>query len=151
MLRRISILAVIASLTAAGVAVGATKGKTYGTYHGKSTQGIVVSLAAASRNGARSFRYRAKMKCNDGSTFLDDYFTDVVTIRHDRFSVSYTSNAGAVTTKVTGTLLAGHATGTIRIVERFSEVKDSNGDTPLAADGAIVCDSGTVRWTARAS
>jgi hypothetical protein len=38
----------------------------------------------------------------------------------------------------------------VPIVERFSEVKDSDGDTPLAADGASVCDSGTVRWSASA-
>jgi hypothetical protein len=150
MLRRVSILAVIASLTAAGVAVGATNAKTYGTYHGKSTQGIAVSLAAASKSGARWFRYRARMTCNDGSTYLDDYFADDVAVKHDRFSVSYTSSAGAVTTKVTGALSGVNAKGTIRIVERFSEVKDPSGDTPLAADGAIVCDSGTVHWTAKA-
>jgi hypothetical protein len=151
MLRRILILAVVASLAAVGVAAGATRAKTYGTYRGKSAQGIGVSLAAATKGGTRSFRYRAKMKCNDGSSFLDDYFTDGVTVKRDRFSVSYTSDAGAVTTKVSGLLSGMHAKGTIRIVERFSEVKDSNGDTPLSADGSIVCDSGTVHWTARAS
>jgi len=90
------------------------------------------------------------MACNDGSAFLDDYFSDDVTIERDRFSESHTSNAGAVTTKVTGTLSGAHAKGTIRIIERFSEVRSPSGDTPLAADGAIVCDSGTVHWTAEA-
>jgi hypothetical protein len=146
--RRVLILAMIASLTLVGVAFGATKVKADGAYHGKSAQGIAVSLAA-SKGGGRAFRYRAKMRCNDGSTYLDDYFTDVVTVRRNRFSVSYTSDAGAVTTKVTGALSGTHAKGTIRIIERFSEVKDPSGDTPLAADGAIVCDSGTVRWSAK--
>jgi hypothetical protein len=150
MARRVSMIAVIVSLTAVGVAFGAADAKTYGAYHGKTTQGIAVSLAAASKSGARWFRYRARMTCNDGSTYLDDYFADDVAVKHDRFSASHTSNAGAVTTKVTGALSGVHAKGTIRIVERFSEVKDPSGDTPLAADGAIVCDSGTVHWTAKA-
>jgi hypothetical protein len=150
MLRHVSILAVIASLILVGGAFGATNARTYGTYRGKTKQGIAVRLATASKSGARWFRYRAKMACNDGSTFLDDYFSDDVTVKHDRFSASYTSNAGAVTTKVTGALSGAHAKGTIRLVERFSEVKDPSGDTPLAADGAIVCDSGTVHWTAKA-
>ncbi len=150
MLHRISILALIAALTVVSLASGATTARTYGAYHGSSAQGIAVSLAPVSKAGVRSFRYRAKMTCNDGSTFLDDYFTDEVAVVHDRFAVSYTANAGAVTTKVTGRLSGPNAAGTIRIVERFSEVKNAGGDTPLAADGAIVCDSGTVRWTATA-
>jgi hypothetical protein len=150
MRRHVSILAVIASLMLAAAALGATTAKRYGTYRGTTTQGIAVRLAIASKGGARVFRYRAKMTCNDGSTFLDDYFTDDVTVKHNHFSVSYTSNAGAVTTKVTGALSGAHANGTIRIIERFSQVPTSSGDTPLAADGSIVCDSGTVHWTAKA-
>jgi hypothetical protein len=148
--RPIAILAAIVSLTAVGVAHAASPARTYGTYRGRTTQGISVRLAAASATGDRWFRYRAKLKCNDGSTFLDDYFSDDVSVRGGRFSTSYTSNAGAVTTKVTGILSGSRATGTIRIIERFSEVRDSNGDTPLAADGAIVCDSGSVHWAAKA-
>jgi hypothetical protein len=53
-----------------------------------------------------------------------------------------------VLTTVTGTLHGRRARGTIRIVERYSESPDSHGDTPLNADGAIVCDSDVVRWSA---
>jgi hypothetical protein len=148
--RPIAILAAILSLAAAGVADAAPAGRTYGTYRGTTTQGISVRLAAASATGYRWFRYRARLECNDGSTFLDDYFSDDVTVRGGRFSSSYTSNAGAVRTKVTGMLSGSRAKGTIRIIERYSEVRDAHGDTPLAADGAIVCDSGVVRWAAKA-
>lgn len=90
------------------------------------------------------------MSCSDGSTFTDDAFTDLVRIRRSAFSRSVTSNAGAVHTRVTGSLSGRRAHGTIRITERYSEVPDANGDTPLNADGGILCDSGTVRWSATA-
>ena len=53
-------------------------------------------------------------------------------------------------TTVTGTLRGRRAQGTIRIVERYSEVANPDGTTPLAADGGILCDSRTVRWNATA-
>ena len=150
MLRRALILATITSLTVIATAAGAAPTTTYGTYRGKTAQGLKVRLGPSSNAGDRWFRYRARMSCNDGSKFLDDYFSDDVKVSHNRFSMSYTSNRGAVLTKVTGSLSGAFAGGTVRIVERFSEVKNSSGDTPLAANGAIVCDSGTVHWTARA-
>ena len=91
------------------------------------------------------------MRCSDRSTFLDAYFTDYVRVRRGRFDSRVRSSAGAVKTTVTGRLLGTTARGTIRIVERYSELPDANGDTPLAPDGAIVCDSGVVRWRASAS
>ena len=97
------------------------------------------------------FRYRAGMRCSDGSTFLDDYFTDDVRVRNGRFSSRVSSSGGAVCTQVAGTLRGRQARGTIRIVERYSERPDAQGATPLAADGAIVCDSRVVRWSATAA
>jgi hypothetical protein len=148
MIRRTLLLATAALLIAATSAWAASAKNNY-RYSGKTSQGIAVRLAQAGAGG-RWFRYRAKMTCNDGSTFLDDYFSDQVTVKNNRFSVSNSSSAGAVRTKVTGTLSGIHASGTIRIIERYSELPNANGDTPLAANGAIVCDSGTVRWTATA-
>ena len=148
MRRWILILTLLTGLAGAGTAVAATTVKPGYVYTGKTAQGIPVRLAQAIHN-ARSFRYRAKLTCNDGSTYLDDFFSDDVTVTHNRFTSSYTSDAGAVSTKVTGTLNGAAATGTVRIIERFSEIA-VNGTTPLAADGAIICDSKSVRWTAKA-
>ena len=149
MRRTISLLTVLALLAAASTALASTSTVRPGyVYTGKTTQGISVRLAKAVKN-ARWFRYRAKMTCSDGSTFTDDYFSDDVTVTRNRFSLTYTSNAGAITTKVTGTLSGTRASGTVRIIERYSEVA-VNGVTPLSADGAIKCDSKTVKWSARA-
>ena len=88
------------------------------------------------------------MRCSDRSTFLDAYFTDYVRRPARPVREPHSTSGGAVKTVVTGTLLGASARGTIRIVERYSELPDANGDTPLAPDGAIVCDSGVVRWRA---
>ncbi len=133
---------------AAGTAVAAATVEASSVYRGRTAQGIAIRLGAQ-KDSARWFRYRARMSCNDGSSFLDDYFSDDVTVRNDRFSVSYTSHAGAVSTKVTGLLSGERATGTIRIIERYSE-DAVDGVTPLAANGAIICDSKSVRWSAKA-
>jgi hypothetical protein len=141
-------ITIVAALTLAVGAAGASaRSAGSATYRGRSAQGIAIRLGPAGRDG-RAFRYRARMRCSDGSTFLDAYFTDYVRVRRGRFDSRVTTSAGAVKTAVAGTLLGVRARGTVRIVERYSEVPDANGDTPLAPDGAIVCDSGVVRWRA---
>jgi hypothetical protein len=160
---RVVIASVPARSVALAVAAAATIGVAAGTslaapardagartvFHGRTQQGIGVRLGPA-RGATRAFRYQARMKCSDGSTFTDDAFTDVVRIRRDMFSRSVVSDAGAVHTWVKGTVSGRRAHGTIRITERYSEVPDANGDTPLNADGGILCDSGSVRWSAMA-
>jgi len=148
MIRRSLLITAAVLLLGAASAWAATTVKHSYRYTGKTSQGIAIRLAQQT-GGGRWFRYRAQLKCNDGSTFLDDYFSDQVSVKNNRFSDAYSSSAGAVTTKVTGALSGTHASGTIRIIEHYSEVPDANGDTPLAANGAIICDSGTVHWTAR--
>jgi hypothetical protein len=153
---RIPMLALVGlAIGAAGtLAVGAAgalaRGTASATYRGRSSQGIAVRLGPAGRVG-RAFRYRARMRCSDHSAFLDTYFTDYVRVQRGRFASRVTSSGGAVRTAVTGGLMGATASGTIRIVERYSELPDANGDTPLAPDGAIVCDSGVVHWRAGAS
>jgi hypothetical protein len=138
-------------LAALILAVGATgafaRDTPSGAYRGRTAQGIAVRLGPAGRDG-RAFRYRARMRCSDRSSFLDAYFTDYVQVRQGRFDSRDSSSGGAVKTTVTGKLSGTTASGTIRIVERYSELPDANGDTPLAPDGAIVCDSGVVHWRA---
>jgi hypothetical protein len=141
----------VAALVSAGPAVGAAPARpSRRTYQGTSHQRLAVRLITT-RSGAGSFRYQARLQCSDGSTFTDDAFTDDVTLRHDRFGATVSTSAGAVSTRVTGIVIGSRARGSIRIVERFSEIPDGAGDTPLDANGGIVCDSHTVRWTARAS
>ena len=141
---------IVVGLTLAVCAAGALAHVAPGhAYRGRTTQRIAVRLGAPGPDG-RAFRYRARMRCSDRSTFLDDYFTDYVRVRRGRFSSRVTSSGGAVKTAVTGTLLGASARGTIRIVERYSEIPDAGGNTPLAPGGAIVCDSGFVRWRASA-
>jgi len=116
-------------------------------YRGKSSQGIAVTLSAPS-GSERTFRYRASMKCTDGTTWLDDYFTDRVIVRGERFSSHHSSERGAIVTTVTGTLAGKQAHGTIRILERFSATPTAAGVTPLSGTGTIRCQSPTVRWHA---
>jgi monoamine oxidase len=42
-----------------------------------------------------------------------------------------------------------HASGTLRVVERYGTFLDANGNARLAPRGTVICTSGTVRWTAR--
>jgi hypothetical protein len=145
-----ALLVAVATGTLAATAVAApTVNYAHATYRGRTAQRIAVQLGPQ-RSFGRAFRYRARMSCSDGSKFLDSYFTDDVVVRHNRFSTRVSSSGGAVLTKVTGTLKQDSAHGTIRIVERYSEIPTPQGDTPLSADGAIVCDSHTVGWQATA-
>ena len=152
---RAAVPAVLAILTAAVQAAGATpraaNGATASTaLYGRTTQGTRVQLGAQ-RGALRAFRYRAELKCSDGSTFLDSFFTDDVRLRLGRFSDRHSSSRGAVVTDITGKVAATSASGTIRIVERYSEVPNTHGDTPLDPTGAIICASGVVGWHARAT
>jgi hypothetical protein len=119
------------------------------SFRGRTSQGIAIRLGPH-RSYGRAFRYRAWMRCADGTTFLDRYFIDDVSVRRGQFSSRVSSSGGAVLTHVTGTLRGTRAYGTIRIIERYSEIPDPQGNTPLSADGAIVCDSHMVRWHATA-
>src|SRR5947209_18537651 len=111
------------SVAASTAAPGADR-----TYRGRTAQGIAIRLGPE-RSAGRAVRYRARLACSDGSSFLDRYFTDDVRVRDGRFSSRFTSDGGAVLTHVKGTLRGLGARGTIRIEERYSEVPDSRGDT----------------------
>jgi hypothetical protein len=139
-------LAALATTFATGAGAAAPSSR---TFRGHTAQGIPIRLGPQ-RSSSRAFRYRAWLTCSDGSTFLDSYFSDDVRVRHRHFASRSSSSGGAVLTSVAGTLRGRMARGTIRIVERYSEIPDARGDTPLAADGAIVCDSQVVSWRATA-
>jgi len=144
-------LVVVAALAAAAPALAAPSplgpGGVDSAYRGRTAQGIVVTLSAP-LGSERTFRYRAKMKCTDGTTWLDDYFTDRVTVRAGRFSSRHRADRGAIATVVTGKLVGKRASGTIAIVERFSATPTEGGITPLSGTGAIRCESATVHWGA---
>jgi hypothetical protein len=140
-------LVVAAALAAAAAALAATPAST-AAYRGKTSQGIAVTLGAPA-GGERTFRYRARLKCTDGTSWLDDYFTDRVTVRAGRFSSHHSSDRGAIVTTVTGKLAGHRASGTISILERFSPVLGAGGVTPLSGTGTIRCQSAIVRWNAR--
>lgn len=143
-------LALIAvTVTPALAAAVAPDGGATAGYVGKTGQGIVVRLGVEHSYGRR-FVYRARMRCSDKTTFLDDYFTDIVSVSNRRFRSHVVSSRGAVVTTVTGKLSATHASGTIRIVERYSATPNAQGDTPLSRTGTIRCDSRVVHWSARA-
>lgn len=147
--RTVALVAVASGMSAAGAVASVAAPSSGATYRGRTAQGVAIRLGPQRASG-RAFRYRARMSCSDGSTFLDDYFTDDVRVRHGHFASRVSSSRGAVITRVTGRVRGTRAGGTIRIVERYSEIPDAHGNTPLAADGAIVCDSHVVRWTATA-
>ena len=141
------LFAAVAPAASAPAASAPASGGVGSAYRGKSAQGIAVTLSAP-RALARTFRYRASMKCTDGTTWLDDYFTDRVIVRGDRFSSHHSSERGAIVTTVTGTLAGKQARGTIRILERFSATPTPTGVTPLSGTGTIRCQSPTVPWHA---
>jgi len=73
-------LALIAvTVTPALAAAVAPDGGATAGYVGKTGQGIVVRLGVEHSYGRR-FVYRARMRCSDTTTFLDDYFTDIVSV-----------------------------------------------------------------------
>jgi hypothetical protein len=137
------------ALAVPGAASAASMASPPPSYAGRTAQGIRVELRALS-HGRWRFRYRARLNCSDGSVFLDRYFTDAVEITRGRFASRFGSNRGAVVTSVAGRVKGNRSRGSIRIVERYSEVPDTHGDTPLDPAGDIVCDSGLVSWQAAA-
>ena len=147
MIRAIAVgAALMVGLSVGGVASGrSTAGR---SLHGKTKQGFSVTLGRASR-GVRSFSYRARLDCSDGTSFNEGRFADDVRPRRGAFRVRHTSDGGATKTTVAGTIRATRATGTLRIVERYGTVLDASGAAPLDPRGPVTCTSGTVRWTAR--
>jgi hypothetical protein len=117
-------------------------------FTGVTAQGMAVRLGRL-RGTGRAFKYDARLSCSDDSTFTDYPFTDVVRLRAGRFSLRQWTDARAVHVRLTGVVRGTRAQGTIRITERYSEVPDGHGDTPLNADGGILCDSGILRWKAK--
>lgn len=117
---------------------------------GKTAQAKAVRLGPL-RGKVRPFRYQARLSCSDDSTFTDNPFTDLVRLRRGHFSLSRWTDAHAVHVLLNGVISGRNAHGTIRITERYSEVPDAHGDTPLNANGGILCDSGTITWQAKLS
>ena len=116
--------------------------------HGKTRQGFHVTLGRPS-HGVRSFSYRARLDCSDGTSFTEGRFGDDVRPRRGSFRVRHTSDRGATRTTVAGRIRGNHAGGTLRISERYGTGLDPSGAAPLDPHGPVVCTSGTVRWTAR--
>ena len=132
-------------LAGAGAASSSTAGR---ALHGKTSQGLRVTLGRPSR-GVRSFSYRARLDCSDGTSFTEGRFADDVRPRRGAFRVRHTSDRGATRTTVAGRIRGNHAGGTLRISERYGTGLDPSGAAPLDPHGPVVCTSGTVRWTAR--
>jgi hypothetical protein len=130
---------------AAAAADGAVRGR---ALKGRSSQGLAVTLGRPS-NGVRSFSYRARLDCSDGTSFTEGRFADLVRPRRGAFTVRHTSDRGATRTAVSGRIRGSRARGTLSVVERYAAVVDSSGAAPLDPRGPVVCTSGTVRWTAR--
>ena len=144
-MRRILILALLLGLTATSVAVAA------GRFTGKSKQGLTVSLGPLHRDGTRIVRYQAKMSCSDGTTFTDGVISDQVTIRRSgRFSDAWSDSKGAFSTSINGKIVGNTVSGRQRVQERFSDTPDANGFTPTDPKGPVRCDSGRVKWSAKA-
>ncbi len=149
--RRVAALAVFgATLVTLAVEVPAlAAGISSRPYTGKTAQGLRVSLGKPVRGG-RWFTYQARMTCNDGSTFLDNPFGDLVALRKGRFHVRFKSDGGATLTDVSGTVKGKRASGTVKITEHYSSTANAQNNFPLDPHGTVICQSGPVRWTARA-
>jgi hypothetical protein len=114
---------------------------------GRSRQGFVVTIGRA-RSGRRTFTYQARLTCSDGTTFTEGRFSDSVR-RRGRFRVGHSSHRKAIKTLVSGVISSRRASGKLSIVERYRASLDPAGTSPLDRRGAVVCRSGTVRWSAR--
>ncbi len=138
--------AVMAGLLAgSGLASARSAGR---ALHGTTGQGLHVTLGRPSA-GVRSFSYRARLDCSDGTSFTEGRFADDVRPRRGAFRVRHTSDRGATRTVVAGTIRGNHAGGTLKVTERFGTGLDADGAAPLDPRGPVTCTSGTVRWTAR--
>jgi hypothetical protein len=138
--------ALVVGLSVGGAASGrSTAGR---PLHGKTRQGFSVTLGRPSR-GVRSFSYRARLACSDGTSFTEGRFADDVRPRRGAFRLHHTSDRGATRTTVAGTIRGNRAGGTLRILERYGTGLDASGAAPLDPRGPVTCTSGTVRWTAR--
>jgi hypothetical protein len=145
-MRRVLILGLLVCLAATSVALAAP-----GRFKGKSKQGLAVSLGFLHRDGTRIFRYQAKMTCSDGTTFTDGVISDQVTIRRSgRFNDAWSDSKGAFSTTISGRIVGNSASGRLRVKERFSDTPDASGFTPTDPKGAVRCDSGSVKWSAKA-
>ena len=146
MTRAIAVGAALMVGLSAGAASGrATSGR---ALHGRTGQGLSVTLGRPS-GGVRSFSYRARLDCSDGTSFTEGRFADDVRPRRGAFRVRHASDGGATQTTVAGRIRGNRAGGTLRIVERYGTGLDASGAAPLDPRGPVTCTSGTVRWTAR--
>lgn len=136
----------LVALTAVPALAAGISGK---PYTGKTAQGLRVSLGKPVRGG-RWFTYQARMSCNDGSTFTDNPFQDLITLRKGRFHVRFKSDSGATLTDVSGTVKGKRASGTVKITEHYSSTPNAQNNYPLDPHGTVICQSGPVKWTARA-
>ena len=119
------------------------------TLHGRSSQGLQISLGPLHRSGLRTFSYKVRLGCSDGTTFTEGRFRDDVRVRRGRFRFSLVTSRGAVQTTVKGTVTPNRATGIIRVTERFRASLNADGSTPLNRGGAVLCRSGGIRYTLR--
>ena len=146
MTRAIAVGAALMVGLSAGAASGrATSGR---ALHGRTGQGLSVTLGRPS-GGVRSFSYRARLDCSDGTSFTEGRFADDVRPRRGAFRVHHASDGGATQATVAGRIRGSRAGGTLRIVERYGTGLDASGAAPLDPRGPVTCTSGTVRWTAR--
>ena len=148
MTRAIAVGAALMVGLSAGASAASGRSTSGRALHGKTGQGLSVTLGRPSR-GVRSFSYRARLDCSDGTSFTDGRFADDVRPRRGAFRVRHSSDGGATKTTVVGSIRGNHASGTVKVVERYGTVLDSSGNAPLDPRGAVICTSGTVRWTAR--
>jgi hypothetical protein len=133
-------------LLAGTVADGAPGGP---TLHGRSAQGLAVSLRPARRSGARTFSHKVRLDCSDGTSFTEGRFRDDVRPVRGSFRLSVTSSRGAVRTTVAGSATSTRAAGTIVVTERFRASLNRDGSSPSDPRGTVTCRSGTVRWSVR--
>jgi hypothetical protein len=148
MMRAIAASAALMVALSAGAGAPASGSTATRALSGKTRQGFHVTLGRPSR-GVRSFSYRARLDCSDGTSFIEGRFADDVRPRRGVFRVRHASDGGATKTTVVGTIGTSRAAGWLKIVERYGTGLDASGAAPLDPRGPVTCTSRTVRWTAR--
>jgi hypothetical protein len=126
-----------------------------GSYRGHTTSATPVSFRVA-RDGRRlaSYRFVASTRCDNGESgtvvFRTARDAPVIRIRRSGFSVSFHARS-AIFDRRTNRQLAG--TYSDAVTGRFGSRRSASGTVRIrfrSRDGRLRCDSGKLRYTARA-
>jgi len=131
----LSLVAVVCFSVASASAVSG------GRYTGRTADKRAVSFRVSGHR-VRSFAFRARWRCDNGTGFVTHATFKAIKIRGHRFSSAFATRSRGLATTIRGTFKGRRATGTIRRRAHFDSHRK------LARTGKLTCSVNT-RFTAR--